>query len=48
MMKPEGEKEVARAMRRLIGAGFSTRAIWKVLRGWGAELEEVDVVDEEA
>ena len=47
MKKPEGEKEVARAMRRLMAAGFSTRAIWKVLRGWGAELEEVDVVDEE-
>ena len=44
MKKPEGEKEVARAMRRLVAAGFSTRTIWKVLRGWGAEVEEVDVV----
>jgi len=26
-----------------MGAGFSTRTIWKVLRGWGAEVEEVDV-----
>jgi regulatory protein len=33
-------------MRRLGGAGFSTRTIWKVLRGWGAEVEEVDVVDD--
>ncbi len=47
MKKPDGEKEVARAMRRLVGAGFSTRTIWKVLRAWGTELEEVDVVDEE-
>jgi regulatory protein len=47
MKKPEGEKEVARAMRRLVGAGFSTRTVWKVLRGWGAEVEEVDVVDDE-
>jgi regulatory protein len=47
MKQPEGEKEVARAMRRLAGAGFSTRTIWKVLRGWGAEMDEVDVVDDE-
>jgi regulatory protein len=47
MKKPEGEKEVARAMRRLVGAGFSTQTIWKVLRGWGAELEEVDLEDGE-
>ena len=47
MKKPEGDKEVARAMRRLMGAGFSTKTIWKVLRGWGAEMEEVDVVDDE-
>ena len=46
MKKPEGEKEVARAMRRLLGAGFSTQTIWKVLRGWGAELEEVDLVEQ--
>jgi regulatory protein len=37
------QKETARAMRRLIAAGFSTKSIWKVLRDWGAELEEVDV-----
>ncbi len=43
MKKPEGEKEVARAMRRLVAAGFSTRAVWAVLRSWGAEVEEVDV-----
>ena len=47
MKKPEGEKEVARTMRRLVAAGFSTQTIWKVLRGWGAALEEVDVVDSE-
>jgi regulatory protein len=47
MKKPEGEKEVARSMRRLVGAGFSTQTIWKVLRGWGAELEEVDLEDGE-
>jgi regulatory protein len=47
MKKPEGDKEVARAMRRLMGAGFSTKTIWKVLRGWGAEVEEMDVEDSE-
>ncbi len=43
MKKPENEKETARAMRRLVAAGFSTRAVWAVLRSWGAEVEEVDV-----
>ena len=48
MKKPEGEKEIARVMRRLVGAGFSTRTVWKVLRGWGAEVDEVDVEDSES
>jgi regulatory protein len=48
MKKPEGDrekmqKETARAMRRLTAAGFSSKAIWKVLRDWDASLEEVDV-----
>ena len=47
MKKPVGEKEVAKAMRRLMAAGFSSKAIWKVLRGWGAEVEEVDVESSE-
>ncbi|MDQ2924889.1 MAG: recombination regulator RecX [Acidobacteriota bacterium] len=46
MKKPVGDKEVAKAMRRLMAAGFSSKAIWKVLRGWGAEVEEVDVVED--
>jgi regulatory protein len=46
MKKPEGDKELARTMRRLIAAGFTTKTIWKVLRNWGAELDEVDVVDD--
>ena len=49
MKKPEDDKETARTMRRLIAAGFSTtKTIWKVLRGWGTELEEVDIVDDES
>jgi regulatory protein len=47
MKKPEGDKEVARTMRRLMAAGFSSKTIWKVLRGWGAEVDEVDVDEAE-
>ena len=43
MKKPEGDKEVARVMRRLVGAGFSVGTVWKVLRGWGAAVDEVDI-----
>lgn len=52
-MKPPGgdreqkAKETARAMRRLIAAGFSSKAVWGVLRGWGADVEEVDVSESE-
>jgi regulatory protein len=48
MKKPSDEKETARAMRRLMGAGFTSKTVWKVLREWGgAEVEEVDVEDSE-
>ncbi|MEO6924833.1 MAG: regulatory protein RecX [Bryocella sp.] len=45
---PEGDREqkqkqTAKMMRRLIAAGFSSRAVWKVLREWQPDLEEVDV-----
>lgn len=43
MRKPEGEKEIARMMRRLVAAGFSTRATWAVLRSWGTPVDEVDI-----
>jgi regulatory protein len=48
LKKPEGDreqkqKETVKAMRRLVAAGFSVGAIWKVLRTWDAELEEADV-----
>jgi regulatory protein len=48
MKKPTDEKETARTMRRLVAAGFSTRTIWKVLRDWGTELEEVDIAEDES
>jgi regulatory protein len=47
MKPPVNEKETARAMRRLMAAGFTTKTVWKVLRQWGAEVEEVDVEDSE-
>jgi regulatory protein len=43
MKKPEGDKELARTMRRLMAAGFSSKTIWKVVREWGAEVEEVEL-----
>ena len=46
MRKPENEKETARAMRRLLAAGFSSKAIWAVLRSWGASVEEVDIAED--
>ena len=41
--KPENDKETARAMRRLVAAGFSTKAVWAVLRGWGSAVEEAEM-----
>jgi hypothetical protein len=32
-------------MRRLMAAGFSSKSIWKVLRAWGTEIEEIDIPD---
>ncbi len=43
MRRPEGEKESARAMGRLLRAGFSAGTVWKVLREWGVEAEEFDL-----
>jgi len=48
MKQPTGDreqkqKETAKAMRRLVAAGFTTKTIWKVLRDWVAELEEADL-----
>ena len=40
MSEPKDKKEAARAMRRLVAAGFSASAVYKVLRDWTPELEE--------
>jgi regulatory protein len=42
--REQRQKETAKIMRRLVAAGFSSRAIWAVLRDWAAsDIEEVDV-----
>jgi regulatory protein len=46
MKQPGGQKakqESARVMGRLLRAGFSAGTVFKVLRDWGVEVEEVDV-----
>jgi regulatory protein len=53
MVHPQSEdpekrkKETARATGRLMRAGFSAGAIYKVLREWDTELEECDLPDPE-
>lgn len=42
--REQKQKETAKIMRRLIAAGFSSRAVWKVLREWGgSEVEEAEI-----
>ncbi|QNI37326.1 regulatory protein RecX [Edaphobacter albus] len=53
MKRPEGEdakKQAARVMGRLMRAGFSPGTIYKVLRSWEIDVDEIDepVMDEEA
>ena len=40
---PLNEKETARIMGRLLRAGFSSTAIWKLLRAWKVNIDESDV-----
>jgi regulatory protein len=43
MRQPANEKETARMIGRLMRAGFSSSAIFKVLKTWGVEVEEVEL-----
>jgi regulatory protein len=46
MKQPAGEsakKESAKVMGRLLRAGFSAGTVFKVLREWGVEVEEVEL-----
>jgi regulatory protein len=40
---PDAKKETVRTMNRLIRAGFSSTAIFKVLREWGTPVEEFEI-----
>lgn len=42
MTKPEDQKQSARAMGRLLRAGFSSGTVFKLLREWGVEAEEFE------
>jgi regulatory protein len=42
---PETPKEVARVMRRLVTAGFSTGTIYKILRQWDVPDEALAALD---
>ncbi len=43
--KPESPKDTARVMRRLVAAGFSTGAIYKILRQWDVPEESLAALD---
>jgi regulatory protein len=43
--KPENDKETARVMRRLVAAGFSTGAIYKILRQWDVPDETLAALE---
>ncbi|HKF48611.1 MAG TPA: regulatory protein RecX [Terracidiphilus sp.] len=43
--KPEGEKETARVMRRLVAAGFTTGVIYRILRAWDVPDEALASLD---
>lgn len=50
MKKPSDEKETARLVRRLVRAGFSAGAIFKVLRNWQVDagaLEGLELLEDE-
>ncbi len=51
MRKPENEKESARVMRRLVAAGFSLQAVYKILKQWDVGedvLAAVETIDLDA
>jgi regulatory protein len=45
MKPPANDKETTRTMGRLLRAGFSSSAVFKVLRQWGIPIEEFEVED---
>jgi regulatory protein len=45
LRKPADEKETARIMRRLVGAGFSIGVIYRILRQWDVPEESLSALD---
>jgi regulatory protein len=45
LRKPQNEKETARVMRRLVGAGFSITVIHRILRRWDVPEESLSALD---
>ena len=43
MQKPADEKQTARLVRRLVGAGFSIAVIFKTLKSWDIDCPETDL-----
>jgi regulatory protein len=43
--KPENERETARVVRRLVGAGFSAGVIFKILHTWDVPEETLEGLD---
>jgi regulatory protein len=43
--KPENERETARVVRRLVGAGFKTGTIFKILRTWDVPEESLTALE---
>ena len=43
--KPQDEKQTARLIRRLVGAGFSFAIITKLLKTWDIDCSEVDLAE---
>lgn len=48
LKKPANDKETARIVRRLIGAGFSVGTIHKVLRAWDVPEETLEGIESAA
>ena len=47
LQPPANEKGTARLLGRLLRAGFSSTAVWKLLRSWKIEMEETAIAGAE-
>ena len=47
LQKPKDQKQTARIFRQLIRAGFSSKAIFKILKTWDVNVETLTALDSE-